>query len=325
VTSTCPAGHTSESDDYCDVCGAPIGAPAPTATGSGMPSIPSIPGGAPAGPGAGGAVPASSGAAPGSGSMLDLGPSGAAAAGPACPNCGAVSVPGALFCEDCGYDFTTGQLPRTDPAPLPPPTGMASGMASGTAAPGLGEAAGAPSDLTPPPLAPPAGMTPSPLPTTGDVPPPQPSDAGGTVPPGQLGPVEWVAEVWIDPDWHAAQEVSEPCPSPGMPEVIPLRGVSQLIGRRSVSRNIHPQIDCGADTGVSRRHAQLTTDGQRWWVEDLQSSNGTYVGTAGGPLPDVPVQPGQRTELPDDARVYVGAWTRIVVRPATAEERTAAG
>jgi hypothetical protein len=160
-------------------------------------------------------------------------------------------------------------------------------------------------------------MAPSPVPASSDLP--------AAVPPGQQGPVDWVAEVWIDPAWHAAQEVSEPCPSPGMPEVVPLRGTSQLIGRRSVSRNIHPQIDCGADTGVSRRHAQLTTDGQRWWVEDLQSSNGTYVGTGGGQLPDNPVSQGQRTELPDDARVYVGAWTRIVVRPATAEERDAAG
>jgi hypothetical protein len=134
-----------------------------------------------------------------------------------------------------------------------------------------------------------------------------------------------VAEVWIDPGWHAVQEVDEPCPSPGMPQVVPLLGASQLVGRRSVNRNIHPQIDCGADTGVSRRHAQLTTDGQRWWVEDLQSANGTYIGTTGSPLPENPVSPGQRTELPDDARVYVGAWTRIVVRPATAEERVTAG
>lgn len=303
MTSTCPAGHASDSDDYCDVCGTPIGSPASTATGQGAPSVPGGPaaGGVPGGGVPGGAEPGS-----GPGSMLDLGSSGAGAAGPDCPNCGAVSVPGALFCEDCGYDFTTGQLPRTEPSPLPPPSGVAP---SGAGAP----AGGAPSELTPPPL-----------PAQGGTPPPLSSGVAGAVPPGLPGPVEWVAEVWIDPDWHAAQEVSEPCPSPGMPEVIPLREVSQLIGRRSVSRNIHPQIDCGADTGVSRRHAQLTSDGQRWWVEDLQSSNGTYVGTSGGPLPDVPVAPGQRTELPDDARVYVGAWTRIVVRPATVEERVAA-
>ena len=104
--------------------------------------------------------------------------------------------------------------------------------------------------------------------------------------------VDWVAEVWVDPDWYAAQESEDPCPSPGLPGVVPLRLQSVLIGRPSTSRNIHPEIDCTGDPGVSRRQAQLTTDGQRWWVEDLQSSNGTYVGPASGPLPTDPVPPG---------------------------------
>jgi len=29
-----------------------------------------------------------------------------------CPNCQAPNSPDALFCEACGYDFTTGTLPR---------------------------------------------------------------------------------------------------------------------------------------------------------------------------------------------------------------------
>ena len=122
--------------------------------------------------------------------------------------------------------------------------------------------------------------------------------------------------MWIDPDWYAAQGVTDPLPSAGAPAVVPLADRTVLIGRTSASRNIHPQIDVSADNGVSRRHAQLSTDGQRWWVEDLQSSNGTYVGGAGEPLPTDPIAPGQRVELEDDDRVYVGAWTRIVVREA---------
>jgi pSer/pThr/pTyr-binding forkhead associated (FHA) protein len=106
-----------------------------------------------------------------------------------------------------------------------------------------------------------------------------------------------------------------------MPTVVPLTGGSALVGRFSASRGIRPEIDCGSDTGISRRHAQLTTDGQRWWVEDLQSSNGTFVGSSGRALPVTPIQPGQKTELGDDSRVYVGAFTRIVVRPATTDER----
>jgi len=132
---------------------------------------------------------------------------------------------------------------------------------------------------------------------------------------------EWVAEVWVDPDWYLDQDSDEPCPSPGLPMVVPLRTRSLLIGRRSRSRNIHPEIECTSDVGVSRRQAQLTTDGLRWWVEDLESSKGTYVGPASGPLPLDALPPGQRRELAEDDRVYVGAWTRIVVRRATPEEQ----
>jgi FHA domain len=144
--------------------------------------------------------------------------------------------------------------------------------------------------------------------------------AFGAAPPA-AAPPEWVAELWVDPDWYRDQGADDPCPSPGPPVVLPLLERSLLIGRRSASRNIHPQIDCLADFGVSRRHAQLTTDGQRWWVEDLRSANGTFVGPAGGPLPSSSIAPGLRHELAEDERLYLGAWTRIVIRRATADEQ----
>ena len=125
---------------------------------------------------------------------------------------------------------------------------------------------------------------------------------------------QWVAEVWIDPEWHAAQESAEPIPSPGPPRVIELRRKSSLIGRPSPQRDIYPEIDCDPDTGVSRQQAELLTDGIRWFVRDLNSSNGTYVGRVDSPLPAMPIK--GRRELGPDDRVYVGTWTRIVVRPA---------
>ena len=64
-------------------------------------------------------------------------------------------------------------------------------------------------------------------------------------------------------------------------------------------------------------NAKLTTDGTRWFVEDLGSSNGTYVGGNVGGLPTTALTPGQKQEISDDDRIYVGAWTRIVVRRAT--------
>ena len=256
MSVVCPAGHTSQSEDYCDVCGAPI-EQAPVAAPAPAP----------------------------------------AATGPAqCPNCQAPAASGALFCENCGYDFTTGSLPT----PLAPPV-----LSSPAPAPAP---ASAPEPATATaPAGPAAATDPAPDPDPG---------SGGLPTPAVPGPEDWVAEIWIDPEWYDVQKPEDPLPSAGLPVLVPLRARSLLVGRPSVSRNIHPQIDCGADTGVSRRHCQLNTDGQRWWVEDLQSSNGTFVSRAGEPLPTTPIPAGQRHELQDGDRVYVGAWTRIVVRRA---------
>lgn len=328
----CPNGHTSEATDYCDTCGAPIGA---GAGGSGA--------GAGAASGAGAGSP-SAGAPPAP-------PTATVASVPAgtrfCPNCGTANLADALFCEGCGYDFTTGAKPRAAAAPPPgaggsldlsglPATGPGS-SASVAARPGAGAggpgggsgSGGGPAATVVMPTTPPATpATPSPTPPTspgaapagGSAPqaPPAP-DAGPPVAPAV--PLEWVVERWVDPGWYDLQDSQDPCPSPGLPVVVPLTVRSVLVGRVSFSRNIHPTIDCSPDIGVSRRHCQLTTDGSRWWVEDLQSSNGTYVGPDSGPLPTKALVPGTRRELEESDRIYVGAWTRLVVRRATEEEK----
>ncbi|GAB4013292.1 FHA domain-containing protein [Nocardioides ultimimeridianus] len=247
MTSTCPAGHQSSADDYCDVCGLPIGdQPAPAAAEE-----------------------------PAEQPAEDPQPADAADAPATCPNCQVVNPANALFCEACGYDFTTGSMPR----PLAPPS-----------LPDAGAEA-------PPPL----GAAPT-------------TPAAPAIEPG------WVAEIWIDPDWYAAQESDDPLPSAGLPSVVPLRTRSLLVGRASQSRGIHPDIDLSSDSGISRRHCQLTTDGTRWWVEDLGSSNGTYVADAVGPLPATPLVAGQKRELDGDDRIYLGAWTRLVIRKAAPGE-----
>ena len=320
MSYTCPDGHSSESGDYCDLCGLPI---------QGSTGAPAAPVGPPAARTAAGTPPPLPG---GYVNPLDLGPAGplgrAAVAPPApatseliCPNCAASNVPGALYCENCGYDFTTGQLPR----PLDPPAGITQADVVAALPADLAPPSGLvpPADAAPAPLdpatraTPPAGSTPAAGPATGS---PTGSPAGS--PASSPDRLEWVAEVWIDPDWYASQDVSDPCPSVGLPLVVPVRDRSVLIGRQSASRNIHPQIDLSSDNGVSRRHAQLTSDGQRWWVEDLQSANGTFVGAAGAAIPTIAIPVGQRVELADDDRIFVGAWTRVVVRRATPEEQT---
>ncbi|MHA7132605.1 FHA domain-containing protein [Oerskovia turbata] len=362
MSAICPNGHASESTDYCDVCGEPLAA----ATGA----VSGASGGAGAAGGSAGAASAA-GAAGAGGEPIT------------CPNCSFPAAAGALFCENCGYDFTTGSLPEpatapsaATPAPLSPPTSSLdldpvappAGAAGAGGVTGVGGAqAGSPATApgaspagspgTPPagspgaapsidPLSAPAALTPpvsgpgtgetqaagaAPV-TPGADPLAAPSDPAeatsartGATPSGTgthlptppvPGEDQWVVEVWIDPDWYQAQQAEDPLPSAGLPGLVVLRERSVLVGRPSASRNIHPQIDCGADTGVSRRHCQLNTDGQRWWVEDLQSSNGTYLSPAGGELPTDPIPAGQRREVGDGDRIYLGGWTRLVIRKA---------
>ena len=257
----CPNGHFTSAADYCDICGAPLEA----AAGTGSTAV---------------GAPPSSTAAP--------------TAGPAalepCPNCGTPHGPDALFCEGCGYDFTTGAMPR----PLEPPPGVDP--------------------------APPTGTQPSAAVVTGET---EAESAASGLPDVPVPPPvgRWVVEVWVDPAWHTESQSADPLPSAGPPRTVVLTSRSALVGRPSTSRNIHPDVDCAEDTGVSRRHAQLTTDGTRFWVEDLESANGTFVAASGAPLPKDPVAVGAKRELDADDRVYVGAWTRLVVRPATEDEQ----
>jgi hypothetical protein len=98
--ATCPSGHQSASDDYCDVCGMLIGAAV-------LAPLVQAPGQVP------GQVPFQA-------------PGGISAAEGGCPRCG---VPRAgQFCESCGYDFTIaaphtpgpGAYQTASPPPVPP-------------------------------------------------------------------------------------------------------------------------------------------------------------------------------------------------------------
>lgn len=279
----CPAGHQTDQSDFCDVCGLPIGGAAPE-----TPVAPAAP-----------------------------------VATISCPNCGTANVAEALFCESCGYDFTTGTMPEPVPAPLwptltaVPPLPAEAPAAPEAPAPAVAESSEAAEPAAQPVIDQPAGDQPA-----------APAPVGSTPAPAPVVParprVEWVAELWIDPDWYAAQGSTDPMPSVGLPDIVGLTKSSNLIGRVSHSKGIFPEIDCELDSGCSRRHAMLTTDGTRWWVEDLGSANGTFVGPPAGPLPAMPIPQG-RVELTDGQRIYVGAWTRIVVRRATPDEQEAFG
>jgi pSer/pThr/pTyr-binding forkhead associated (FHA) protein len=160
-----------------------------------------------------------------------------------------------LFCEDCGYDFTTGQRPAVE-APLAPPTPTAPPVATG-----------------------------------------------------------WEVEVTADSAWYAVKATSDtdPFPTDQVPRRQPITGHVAMIGRESASRGIHPDIDCGADAAVSRRHAQLVRSGDDWQVVDLGSTNGTTVAAAGQPPEADSLPSGVPRVVADGDSVMVGAWTRITL------------
>ncbi|MEO6124874.1 MAG: FHA domain-containing protein [Ilumatobacteraceae bacterium] len=269
--STCPNGHLSNDPDWCDTCGARLGA---------APSDPNAAAGAsPA------AVPSPPAAPHGSSGSTGSSPMGSVP----CPHCDAPNLSDALFCEDCGYDFTTGQ------APDPVPTGTVS-VTGSTPAPSTGPAA-----------------------TVAAA-----ADPSGVVVPA--GPSGWIVIVEVDPKWFELKGTlaDQPCPRPSS-STIPLGLAVVRIGRSSQSRGIHPEIAMDSDTAVSRQHAQLiaasstgdsTAPADAFAAVDLGSTNGTFVVKAGAePNADIqPIDPGVATLLADGDRVYLGAWSRLTIR-----------
>jgi hypothetical protein len=124
TTYTCPKGHESTEADFCDTCGARIEGAAPVAVPPPLPVTVAPPASglassdpASAGPAASG--PASSGSAP-SGLAVPAG-------GDPCPNCGTPRAGASRFCEDCGYDHSTGKIPVLATPVTPSPNPAAAG------------------------------------------------------------------------------------------------------------------------------------------------------------------------------------------------------
>lgn len=134
---------------------------------------------------------------------------------------------------------------------------------------------------------------------------------------------------FMDPDGQL--EMPDPAPEPSLVTLAP----ASLIGRRSESRAVYPEVDVGELTGdpaVSARQAMLRRrDDGAWVVSDLSSTNGTYLrrpsnspgGDPGGD-PEMPepemlepemLDPGIEVELDTESTILVGAWTAIRLRP----------
>ncbi|GAB4587019.1 FHA domain-containing protein [Nocardia sp. IFM 10818] len=137
------------------------------------------------------------------------------------------------------------------------------------------------------------------------------------------GPLVWVATISADRD-HYERMIAMKGPDKDRVEFpdyypdrrIPLSGPTVLIGKRSASQGIHPEIDLSiapADIAVSRSHAILHINDNTLTVTDLGSTNGTCVNDSSKPIPrhtPMDLRPGDR--------IHVGGWTTITL---TAEPR----
>jgi FHA domain len=278
--ATCPNGHDSASDDFCDTCGMRIaGSPSSGLTGG--------TGGSPAGRPASGPTP---------------GP-GAAGGGEPCPRCGTPRV--GQFCEACGYKFGAAQPPWASASAAAPRPSRLSSPSHPVSAPW--------------PPAPPIPLAPSvtSAPSVPSVPTAPPVSAARPMPPSSYAPPAWTAVVSSDRAYHeSVQAAGGPdtavVPFPGYyaERRFRLAGSQMRIGRRSVSRGIDPEIDLTgppADPGISRLHAVLIAapDGG-WAVLDPGSANGTLVNGT-----EIPT--GVQVPLHDGDRINIGGWTAITV------------
>ncbi|WP_017614055.1 FHA domain-containing protein [Nocardiopsis salina] len=130
----------------------------------------------------------------------------------------------------------------------------------------------------------------------------------------------WRAVVAADPAYYqymVDQGMLDPgrivFPAGHRPRRVTLDSDRVHIGRRSTCRGFTPEIDLGGpggDPAISHVHAVLVARaGATWSLLDPGSTNGTTVnGTAN------PITPNVEVPLNDNDRIYVGAWTVIVLQ-----------
>ncbi|GAB2534239.1 FHA domain-containing protein [Nocardia heshunensis] len=207
------------------------------------------------------------------------------------------------YCDVCGAPIGSGFA-----APAP-----SSALCPACGAPSEGrfcENCGHDSALPPPPAAPP--VLPDTEGETRNI-----NSPAATVLNNGSGPV-WVATVTADAAHYARMQAQK---GPDVERVdfpdyypdrrIPLLGPNILIGKRSASQGLHPDIDLSvapADIAVSRSHAILHITGGGVTVTDLGSTNGTCLNDSAEPIPPktaVALQPGDR--------IHVGGWTTITL------------
>ncbi|MFV9504112.1 MAG: FHA domain-containing protein [Oscillochloridaceae bacterium umkhey_bin13] len=167
-------------------------------------------------------------------------------AGPSnCPQCGSGVIPGEAFCDNCGAALLGPTTPAA-PAPSLPYGGVPA----------------QPSYPPPQPVVPATPVAP-PRPPTPVAPPPPMVPVSPPPPPARTS---------LAPSALIIRSSGANVPLPNAAEV--------MIGRSDPVSNFFPDLDLtphGAlDQGVGRRHARIFVQGGQLYLEDLDSTNGTF-------------------------------------------------
>lgn len=198
-----------------------------------------------------------------------------------CPSCGTPAPPGAMFCDNCGYDLRTvapaaqGPEAATELASPPDageiicPTCQQKNIAGSAFCENCG------AQLSQVPASPPQVESPveeatPPSPPTPVMHAPTPAGTPET-PVEEKAPAESADFI---PGRLVIQESNVSLPIPSGKQTV-------VIGREDPVSGVFPDIDLdphgGHEAGVGRKHAQLVLKGGQIHVEDLESVNGTVV------------------------------------------------
>lgn len=195
------------------------------------------------------------------------------AVGGTCPQCGQSVIAGEAFCDNCGAILDV-SISSAQPQPAAPP-------------------AQPPQPATPPQPAPGGGIVSCP-------------SCGHQVPAGAVfcdncgvslsGVQGTPAQPQIQPSAPQQPQIQEPTPQATVVSGTPPRLVVQasgaslpfpagqpelIVGREDPVSDVFPEINLephgGEEGGVSRRHAKFTLEGGQWYIQDLDSTNFTFV------------------------------------------------